>query len=80
MTDLNTPIAPDPSDPGNWREIDRLRRLAESEGRTFNPDDPYNWTGIAAGQAGAAPVTPTPAPDPAITGRTSYCERGAFCR
>jgi len=77
MTDLNTPIAPDPSDPGNWREIDRLRRLAESEGRTFNPDDPYNWSGIAAGQAGAAPVTPTPAPDPAITGVTTTPGTGA---
>jgi len=69
MTDLNTPITPDPSDPGNWREIDRLRRLAESEGRTFDPSDPYNWQGIAAaggggvgtpGPAGTTPGTTTP--------------------
>jgi hypothetical protein len=62
MTDLNTPIAPDPLDPGNWREIDRLRRLAESQGRVFNPEDPYNWKGINAGQNGSTPVaTPTAA-------------------
>lgn len=53
--ELTTPIAPDPvGDPGNWREIDRLRRLAEAEGRTFDPDDPYNWKGIAALQPAAA--------------------------
>lgn len=55
---LTTPIAPDPGDPGNWREIDRLRRLADAEGRVFNPDDPYNWQGIAATQAAGTTATP----------------------
>lgn len=45
--ELTTPIAASPADPMNWREIDRLKRLAEAEGRTFNTDDPYNWGGIA---------------------------------
>lgn len=51
---LTTPIASDPvNDPGNWREIDRLRRLAEAEGRTFDPGDPYNWKGISAMPTGS---------------------------
>lgn len=75
---LTTPIAPDPSDPLNWREIQRLQQLAEWEGREFDPDDPYNWKGIAAAQlaAGATPGTvpgtagTTPAnttPEPGVT-------------
>ena len=65
MTDLSTPIAPDPvNDPGNWREINRLQQLAASEGRTFDPDDPYNWKGIAAAQAATAAAVQ---PDPTIT-------------
>jgi hypothetical protein len=64
---LTTPIAPDPSDPHNWREIDRLRRLAEAEGRPFDPEDPYNWKGIAAEQAAAAAA---PAPE-AVTAPAS---------
>lgn len=64
---LYVPIAPDPvNDPGNWREIDRLRRVAEAEGREFDPGDPYNWKGIAAAQSGnpagpAATAGTTPA-------------------
>lgn len=73
--ELTTPIAPDPSDPHNWREIDRLRKLAEFEGREFDPSDPYNWKGIAAAHAGTPGTTPgtagtTPAnttPDPNVT-------------
>jgi len=61
---LYVPIAPDPSDPGNWREIARLQALAAAEGRTFDPEDPYNWKGIAAAQAGA------PAGPPATAGTT----------
>lgn len=56
---LTTPIPPDPSDPMNWREIQRLQQLAEWEGREFDPEDPYNWKGIQAAQlaAGATPGT-----------------------
>lgn len=46
--ELTTPIAQSAADPLNWREIDRLRRLAEAENRTFDTSDPYNWRGIQA--------------------------------
>lgn len=76
---LYVPIAPDPADPGNWREINRLQRLAEAEGRQFDPDDPYNWKGIAAAQAGQPPANAgtagtTPAattPAPGVDGSTA---------
>jgi hypothetical protein len=62
---LYVPIAPDPvNDPGNWREIDRLRKLAAAEGREFDTNDPYNWKGIAAAQSGA------PAGPPSTAGTT----------
>lgn len=64
--ELLTPIAPDPSDPGNWREIDRLRKLAEFEGRVFDPNDPYNWKGIAA--TGDNPGNTTTVNTPGVTG------------
>lgn len=77
---LTTPIAPDPvNDPGNWREIDRLRRLAEAEGRTFDPADPYNWKGIAVAsgpngavatvEPGVTAPTTTPGTDQAVADR-----------
>ncbi len=54
---LTTPVTPDPvNDPGNWREIDRLKRLAAAEGREFDPADPYNWKGI---QVASGPTTPS---------------------
>lgn len=65
---LTTPIAPDPSDPLNWRETQRLQQLAQWEGRQFDPDDPYNWKGIAAAQAAAGGATPPPTnPAPGVT-------------
>ncbi len=56
--ELLVPIPPSPSDAGNWREIARLQKIAELEGRTFDPNDPYNWKGIAAAHSGAPSATP----------------------
>lgn len=47
FAELTTPIAQSAADPLNWREIDRLRRLAEAEQRQFDVNDPYNWRNIA---------------------------------
>jgi hypothetical protein len=63
-----------------WAEIARLQQQAASEGRTFDPSDPYNWKGIAAGDGrvsiqpvpnpanGDGQVSIQPVPTPAITG------------
>jgi hypothetical protein len=66
--ELTTPIPPDASDPQNWREINRLQRLAEWEGREFDPQDPYNWKGINASQGAQGGSTPAPTdPAPGVT-------------
>lgn len=60
---LTTPIAPDPiNDPGNWREIQRLRDLAAAEGRPFDPEDPNNWKGIAVASGPTTLSSPTGEP------------------
>lgn len=55
------------ADPYGWAEIARLQQQAASEGRTFDPSDPYNWRGIAAGD-GRVSIQPVPNPTSAITG------------
>lgn len=48
--ELTTPVARSAADPLGWGEINRLQRLAEAEGRRFDPNDPLNWGNMLKAQ------------------------------
>jgi hypothetical protein len=48
--ELTTPAAKSKADPLGWGEINRLQRLAQVEGRQFDPNDPLNWANMAKAQ------------------------------
>lgn len=50
FAELTTPVAASAADPLGWGEISRLQRLAEAEGRRFDPNDPLNWGNMLKAQ------------------------------